>query len=56
MWGNEKKEWMEDPKVKIILTSKLQMTNKMLNDNCKSKELLFHNEMDHEVHNGEPMT
>ncbi len=56
MWGNEKKKWMEDPKVKIILTSKLQMTNKMLNDNYKSKELLFHNEMNHEVHNGESMT
>jgi hypothetical protein len=42
---------MEDPKVKIILTSEIQMTNKLLNDNYKSEELLFHNEMDHKVQN-----
>jgi hypothetical protein len=29
---------MVDPKDKTILTSKLQMTNKSLNDNCKSEE------------------
>ncbi len=32
------------------------MMNKLLNDNCKNKELLFHNEMDHEVQNGESVT
>jgi hypothetical protein len=42
---------MEDPKVKIILTSDIQMTNKLSNNNYKSEELLFHNEMDHKVQN-----
>jgi hypothetical protein len=42
---------MEDPEVKTILISKLQMTNKLLNVNCKSKELVFFNEMDHGVQN-----
>jgi hypothetical protein len=56
MQGNEKEEWMEDPKVKIILISKPQMTNKLLNNNYRSKELLFHNEMDHELRNGEFVT
>jgi hypothetical protein len=32
---------MDDPKVKIILISKLDMTNKLLNDNCRSKEWVF---------------
>jgi hypothetical protein len=42
---------MEDPEVKIILTSKLQITNKSLDDNYRSEELVFHKEMDHEVQN-----
>jgi hypothetical protein len=42
---------MEDPEVKIILTSKLQITNKSLDDNCRSEKLVFHKEMDHEVQN-----
>ncbi len=42
---------MEDPKVKTILTSKFQMTNKLLNDHFKSEELVFFNEMNHEVQN-----
>jgi len=55
MWGNEEEEQMEDPKVKTILISKLQMTNKSLNDNYKSEELVFFNEMDHEVQNEKSM-
>ncbi len=51
MRGNEEEEWMEDFEVKIILTSELQMINKLLDDNYKSKGLVLHNEMDHEVQN-----
>jgi hypothetical protein len=47
---------MEDPDVKIILILELQMVNKLLNDNYKSEELVFFNEMDHEIHNQEFMT
>jgi hypothetical protein len=42
---------MENPKVKIILTLKLQMKNKLLNNNYRSEELVLHNEMDYEVYN-----
>ncbi len=40
---------MEDLEVKIILISKLQMTNKSWDDNYESKELVLHNEIDHEI-------
>jgi hypothetical protein len=46
---------MEDPKVKTILTSELQTTNKLLDDNNSSKELVFHNEMDHGIQNEKSM-
>ncbi len=49
MRGNDKEEQMEDPEVKTILTSKLQVKDKLLNDNYKSKELVLHNEIDYEV-------
>jgi hypothetical protein len=42
MQGNEKEEWMEDFKVKTILISELQLTNKSLKDNYKSEESLMH--------------
>jgi hypothetical protein len=38
MQGNEEDEWMVEPKDKTILTSKLQMINKSLNDNYRSEE------------------
>jgi hypothetical protein len=40
---------MEDLKVKIILTLKFWMKEKSLDDKFRSKELVFHNEMDYEV-------
>ncbi len=46
---------MENPHVKIILILEFQMMNKFLNNNYKSKELVFFNEMDYEVHNQESM-
>lgn len=48
MRGNAKEERMEDPKVKIILTIKLQMKDKLLDDNCRNKELVLRNELDYE--------
>jgi hypothetical protein len=50
MRGNDEEELMEDPKDKTILTLKLQMKDKLLDDNYKSEELVFHNEMDYEIH------
>jgi hypothetical protein len=50
MRGNEE-ENMEDPKVKMILTPKIQMKDKSLDDNYKSKELVVHIEVDYEVQN-----
>jgi len=49
--GHDEKEWMEDLEDKIILISKLQMKDKSLDNNCRSEELVFHNEMDYEVKN-----
>jgi hypothetical protein len=34
----DEEEQMEDLMVKTILISKLQMTNKLLSDNCRRKE------------------
>ncbi len=51
MRGNEEKKQMEDLEVNTILALELQMKNKSLNDNYKSEELVFLNEMDHEVQN-----
>ncbi len=53
MWGNDKEEWMEDLEVKPILTSKLQMKDKSLDDNCTSNKLMFHDVMDYEVQHKE---
>jgi hypothetical protein len=50
MKGNDKEEWMEDLEIKTILTSELQMKDKLLDGNYKSKELVFHNEMDYGGH------
>jgi hypothetical protein len=44
---------MEDLEVKTILTLKLKMKDKLLNDNYRSEELVLHNEMDYEVHSEE---
>jgi hypothetical protein len=55
MWGNEEEQQMEDLKVKIILIFELQMTNKSLNDDYRSEELVFFNEMDHEILNEKSM-
>jgi hypothetical protein len=49
MRGNDEKKRMEDLEVKTILTLKLQMKVKLLDDNCKDKELMLHNEMDYEI-------
>ncbi len=49
MKGNDEEKRMEDLKVKTILTIKLQMSDKSLDDNYRSKELVLHNEMDYEV-------
>jgi hypothetical protein len=49
MRGNDKEERMEDLEVKIILTSKFQMKDKLLDNSCKNEELVFHNEMDYEI-------
>ncbi len=46
MKGNDEKERMENPKVKIILILELQMRDKLLDNNYKSKELVLHNEME----------
>jgi len=50
MKGNDEEEQMEDLEVKLILTLKFQMKDKSLDDNYKSEELVFHFEMDYEVH------
>jgi hypothetical protein len=44
---------MENLKVKIILTSELQMTNKSLSDNYRN--MIFNN-MNHEIQNEESET
>lgn len=49
--GNDKEEWVEDLDVKIILTLKLQMKDKLLDDNYKDEELVLHHEMDDEIQN-----
>ncbi len=43
MPGNEEEEQMEDHEVNIILTSKLQIINKSLNDNYRREESGTHN-------------
>jgi hypothetical protein len=48
MNGNDEEERMEDLEVKTILTSKLQMKDKSLDDNYISEELVRHFEMDYE--------
>jgi hypothetical protein len=48
MRGNEK-EWMENLEVKIILILKLQMKDKLLDDNCRKEELVVHIEVDYEL-------
>ncbi len=53
MRGNDEEEQMEDLEVKTILTLKLKMKDKLLNDNYRSEELVLHNEMDYEVHSEE---
>jgi hypothetical protein len=55
MRGNDEKKRMEDLEVKTILTLKLQMKVKLLDDNCKDKELMLHNEMDYEIQNEDYM-
>jgi hypothetical protein len=47
---------MENLKVKIILTSELQMTNKSLSDNYRNKEWVIFNNMNHEIQNEESET
>jgi hypothetical protein len=47
---------MEDFKVKTILTSELQMTNKSLSDNYRNEEWVIFNNMNHEVQNEESKT
>jgi hypothetical protein len=48
MRGNEK-ERMENPKVRTILIPKLQMKDKLLNDNCRKEKLVVHIEVEYDV-------
>jgi hypothetical protein len=54
MRGNEE-ERLEDPEVKTILSPKLQMKDKLLDDKYRREELVVHIKVDYVIQNEESM-